>query len=73
MKIKSLIAAVLLAASTAASAYTFVQNGIVYGTICRYGAVYTSYPVSMAQPVGTVCPLRDNYGNVIGQGVVVME
>jgi hypothetical protein len=56
-----------------ASAETVIINGILYGTVCRNGAFYFDYPIQDAQPVGTACPVRDNFGNVIGSGVVTNE
>ena len=71
MKILAVLAIGVLA--TAANAFTFTVNGVWYGTICRSGIYYTSYPAQMAQPVGTICPIRDAYGNVIGTGQVTVE
>jgi hypothetical protein len=54
------------------SSASAVSNGIL-GTVCRNGIYFTVYPSYMAQPVGTSCPIRDNFGNVIGSGVVTNE
>lgn len=71
---KKLLAIAALALIPAIShAYTFYYNGVLMGTVCRMGAFYTAYPVSMAQPVGTMCPVRDPNGWVIGTGTVTME
>ena len=71
---KKLILASLAALATSSSfAYTFWVNGVLYGTVCRNGIYYTSYPSSMAQPVGTSCPVRDYYGNILGYGIVTNE
>lgn len=73
----SIIALVILACAIGMSeayAMTYMApNGVEMGTICRNGALYTSYPPAMAQPVGTTCPIRDNFGNIIAQGVVTNE
>ncbi len=66
------VAAIALAASSA-MAMTFWVNGVLYGTICRNGAYFTAYPQYMAQPVGTNCPMRDAYGNIMGYGIVSNE
>jgi hypothetical protein len=71
---KKIIAlSVLALAASSAFAFTFYVNGILFGTVCRDGAYYTVYPSNMAQPVGTTCPIRDAYGNIIGQGMVSYE
>ena len=71
---KKVIAIVLvaLAAGSAFSA-TWWVNGVLYGNICRNGIYFTVYPANMAQPVGTTCPMRDSYGNIVGQGYVSNE
>lgn len=70
---KKIIASLLVVAATSASAMTFWQGGVLMGTVCRSGLFWTAYPVSMAQPVGSSCPVRDSYGYIIGQGVVTNE
>lgn len=71
---KKIIALGLLAlAVSSAFAATFYVNGVLYGTICRNGIYYTVYMISMAQPVGTTCFMRDSYGNIVGQGYVSNE
>lgn len=72
---KKLIAAVVVALSVAvpAQAYTFYQYGVLMGTVCRSGYVFTNYPSYMAQPVGSTCPVRDAYGNFYAYGVVTSE
>ena len=70
---KKLFVASLIFASSVASAATFWHNGVLMGTICRNGIYFASYPIHMAQPVGTACPIRDAYGTVIGTGVVTAE
>ena len=69
-----LLAALLGAAMSSANALTFIgPNGMLYGTICRAGALFTAYPVGMAQPVGTLCPIRDAYGFLLTYGRVTAE
>jgi hypothetical protein len=70
---KTIVAISLAVAAISASAATFFYNGVLMGTVCRSGAYYTVYPVSMAQPVGSPCPVRDPYGYIIGSGVVTTE
>jgi hypothetical protein len=71
---KTLVFAALMLCSAFAGAVTwYAPNGVLYGNICRNGAYYTAYPLSMGQPVGTVCPIRDAYNNIIGTGVVSNE
>jgi hypothetical protein len=72
---KAICAAILLGAATvgSANAQTWWVNGVLYGNVCRNNLVYFVYPVANGQPVGTACPVRDNFGNVIAQGVVTNE
>ncbi len=63
----------LAATLTSANAGTFYANGVLYGTVCRNGPYWTSYPAQNAQPVGSSCPVRDSYGNIIGYGTVTSE
>jgi hypothetical protein len=75
---KKLLATVLIAlasltAVSTANAQTWWYNGVYYGNICRNGAYYTVYPVNMGQPVGTSCPIRNGYGQIVGYGVVADE
>jgi hypothetical protein len=70
---KAILAIALAAAALSASAMTFFYNGVLMGTVCRNGPYYTAYPVHMAQPVGTACPVRDINGFIIGTGVVTNE
>lgn len=70
---KVLVGLVIAAAAASAQAMTFWQGGLLMGTVCRYGLYFTAYPVHMAQPVGTSCPVRDNFGNIVGFGVVTSE
>ena len=71
---KKLFATIILAlASFNADAMTWYVNGILYGNVCRNGPYYTIYPMSMGQPVNTQCPIRNNYGQVIGFGIVTAE
>jgi|HubBroStandDraft_1064217.scaffolds.fasta_scaffold94759_3 hypothetical protein len=65
--------AVLLFGAGMANATTWYQNGVLYGNVCRNGAFYTVYPISMGQPVNTACPVRDSYGTVIMYGYVSNE
>ena len=72
---KKLVLAVALAVGMIgiADADTWFVGGVMYGNVCRNGVYFTVYPMQMGQPVGTSCPVRDNYGNVIGYGVVIAE
>lgn len=70
---KIIAVAVLAAFAMSAHALTFWVNGVLMGTVCRNGPYFTAYPTSMAQPVGTACPIRDGYGTIIGTGVVTTE
>jgi hypothetical protein len=73
MKKSMLLAALLFFGVTLMNAQTWFVNGVLYGNVCRNGAYYTVYPISMGQPVGTACPVRDNYGTIIGYGYVSNE
>ena len=68
-----LLALTLIIMATTGHALTFWSNGVLYGTVCRIGIYFYSYPVSMAQPVGTMCPVRDSWGNIIATGTVTNE
>jgi len=72
---KAVCAAAFLAigAVGSANAQTWWFNGVLFGNVCRSGAYYFVYPVADGQPVGSTCPVRDGYGNVIAQGVVTSE
>ncbi len=71
---KKIIAVALISSvALSANAATWWYNGVLYGNVCRAGAYYTVYPMSMGQPVGTNCPVRDNYGNFIAPGYVSNE
>lgn len=72
---KKLLAGLLLfaLAISPAAAVTFFVNGVLMGTVCRNGLYYTAYQVHAAQPVGSVCPVRDPYGVIIMTGVVTAE
>lgn len=70
---KVLVGAALAAVFMTAHAVTFWYNGVLMGTVCRNGPYYTAYPVAMAQPVGSACPVRDPYGTIIMTGVVTNE
>jgi hypothetical protein len=67
------LAFVLLGVGGMANATTRWINGVLWGNVCRNGIYYTVYPWANAQPVGTACPVRDNFGNIIGQGAVSDE
>lgn len=56
-----------------AAAMTWWVGPTLFGNVCRNGAFFTVYPTTMGQPVGSSCPLRDNFGNVIGMGIVSNE
>jgi hypothetical protein len=71
---KKIIAVALLAlCSLGANAATFFSGGTLMGTVCRAGYYYTVYPAYNAQPVGTSCPVRDNFGRVVAWGIVTDE
>lgn len=70
---KILVSLALVATMASASAMTFWSGGVLYGTVCRYGAFWTSYPAQNAQPVGSTCPVRNGYGDIIGIGSVTTE
>jgi hypothetical protein len=70
---KFILAIALAAAVASASAATFWYNATLMGTICRNGPYWTSYPAANAQPVGSSCPVRDNFGTIIGYGTVTAE
>jgi len=71
---KKVILALALAASTlTASAATFWVNGVLFGNVCRSGPYYTVYLYQDAQPVGTTCAVRNQWGYVIGYGRVSNE
>jgi hypothetical protein len=70
---KTILTIGLVIASLSASAVTFWSNGVLMGTVCRNGIYYTVYPTYMAQAVGTVCPMRDPYGAIVGYGYVTAE
>lgn len=73
MKTLKLMFVIMVLSVGLANATTWYQGGVLYGNVCRSGAYYTVYPIAMGQPVGTACPVRDGYGNVIGTGVVTAE
>ena len=70
---KIFLAAILFAVSSVASASTWWHNGLLYGNVCRSGAYFTVYPSYNAQLVGSSCPVRDGFGNVVLWGYVSDE
>lgn len=70
---KALVILAAVAAIASAHAATFFYNGVLMGTVCRDGLYYTVYPIQMAQPVGTSCPVRNTNGFIVGTGVVTTE
>jgi hypothetical protein len=70
---KLVVSLALLASSLSAGAVTWWVNGVLYGNVCRNGFYYTVYPIYMGQPVGTTCPVRNQFGQVIMPGVVTAE
>lgn len=70
----SLLLVVLSVSKTSAATFPIrdpvTGQVVIMGTICSNGVIFTNYPPAMAQPLGTACPIRDNFGNVIGQGTV---
>ena len=70
---KLIMALALLASIGSANAYTWWDNGVYMGNVCRSGYYYYVYPLSMGQPVGTGCPIRNNATNIIGWGYVSDE
>ena len=73
MKKTLALALVLLGVGGIANATTWRQFGVLYGNICSNGVWYTVYPLANGQPVGSVCPVRDSFGNIIAQGVVINQ
>ena len=75
MKLKqfAVIAVLMLGAAYAGAVTWYAPNGVLMGNVCRNGAYYTVYPVSMGQPVGSLCPVRDGNGVIIATGVVTNE
>ena len=73
MKKTLALALVLLVIGGIANATTELINGVWYGNVCRSGPYYFVYPWANAQPVGSTCPVRDGFGNVIVWGVVSNE
>ena len=71
--LKAIAFVAVLMGAALAGAQTWYYAGVLYGNICRNGAYYTVYPISAGQPVGSVCPLRDNLGNIVGTGYVSNE
>lgn len=67
------IAAVLTLVASIADASTWYVGGVLYGNICRSGVYYTVYPIANGQPVGSICPIRNDYGQIIGTGFVSNE
>jgi len=70
---KVILGIALAIAAMSAQAATWWVGGTLYGNVCRNGIYYTVYPTSYGQPVGTGCPVRDNFGNIVGFGVVTNE
>ena len=70
---KLLLASLVALCTLTAHADTWYVNGVLMGNVCRNGVYYTVYPYSMAQPVGTSCPIRNGYGNIVGYGYVSNE
>lgn len=52
---------------------SFWYNGVLMGTVCRAGLYYTVYPQHAAQPVGSLCPVRNPAGYIIATGNVTDE
>jgi len=67
------VALLLLGVGGIANAATWWYSGVLYGNVCRSGFYYTVYPAANGQPVGSACPVRDGYGNIVAQGVVTNE
>ena len=67
------LALVLLSFGGIANATTWWANGVLFGNVCRNGIYFTVYPLANGQPVGSSCPVRDGYGNIIAQGMVTNE
>lgn len=70
---KIIVGLLAVASMSSASAVTWWVNGVLYGNVCRSGIYYTIYPIHMGQPVGTLCPVRDIYGNIVLTGRVTAE
>lgn len=67
------LALVLFGVGGAANATTWWVNDVLFGNVCRNGIYFTVYPLANGQPVGSACPVRDGYGNIIARGVVTNE
>lgn len=71
---KKIIISILTATMfTSASAVTWWHNGVLFGNVCRNGVYFTVYPERSGQPVGSTCPVRDSFGNILGYGLVTAE
>jgi hypothetical protein len=73
IKTMLVLALVLLGVGGIANATTWWINGVLFGNVCRNGIYFTVYPLANGQPVGSSCPVRDGYGNIIAQGIVTNE
>ena len=71
---KKIIATLVLFTSFlgAAQAQTFYVGGVLMGTVCRAGGLWTQY-FDAYQPVGSRCPIKNDYGQVVAIGVVTDE
>jgi hypothetical protein len=69
------LSGLVLTASAAAPAhaYSFMQNGVLMGTVCRNGSQFSVYAVSAAQPVGQSCQITDSTGKLVAWGVITGE
>lgn len=70
---KIIISAIIALVCSASSATTWWYNGVLFGNVCRSGVYFTVYPYNAGQPVGSSCPVRDSFGNIIGYGLVTTE
>ena len=70
---KFLFALSLICIVPATSAETFVKNGILMGTVCRFDDFTTHYSKSLALPVGSICKVKTKDGVLIGLGQITHE
>jgi len=70
---KAILGIAIAVAAISAQAGTWWVGGTLFGNVCRSGIYFTVYPVQYGQPVGTSCPVRDNFGNIVAYGFVSNE
>ena len=72
-KFVTLLFITLMLIASSAQSVTWYVDGILFGNVCRNGGYFTVYSIYNGQPVGTACPVRNDYGVVIAYGVVTIE